>query len=292
MKKIILYGFALLLFFALPTLDANAAASTAKGDAALAQLKQRHGQFVNIVPSHVADTESEKIIIKYRVKNGQIYAPYAGNTATYKKIAQDGNLHKRLWEKFIVTVPASKRQQVTNFTVFTDGHNNDQAFVQPNDSTWKTWTLAVDYKDALDQPNNFFATLVHESAHLVSLNKKQTNNAGANCKNFTSNGVCMNKDSHLNRFYQLFWQGPIHNDWVKTGKQANQLYLKYPSSFVDQYAAASPEEDFAESFMYFVFSERPTTAKTRAEQKIAFFYKYDSMIHFRNAILTRLNSYY
>lgn len=291
MKKFLYAIIALILCALLPTTQADAAASTTKGDNALSQLNKRHGQFVNIVPSHIVDDEAQTTIIKYRVSNGQIHTPHAGNTKTHKAVAQNAKLHKQLWQQFIQTVPASKRHQVTNFTIFTDGHNNDQAYVQPNDTTWKTWTLAVDYKDALDQPNNFYATLVHETAHLVSFNKTQWNNQ-TSCSNYVSNGTCMNKHSHLNRFYQLFWQGPIYNDWVKNGKQANTLYLKYPSSFVDQYAASSPEEDFAESFMYFVFSERPANTQTRAQQKVEFFYKYDGMVHLRNAILTKLNQHY
>lgn len=291
MKKLLFAVIALILCALLPTTQADAAASSSKGDHALAQLNKRHGQFINLVPSHTMDDEPQTTIIKYRVSNDLIHTPHAGNTTTHKTTAQNAQLHHQLWNKFSQTVPLSKRLQVTNFTIFTDGHNNDLAFVQPNDTSWKTWSLAVDYKDAVDQPNNFYATLVHETAHLVSFNQKQWNN-NTSCANYVANGTCMNKNSHLNRFYQLFWQGPIHSDWLKYGKQANSLYLKYPSSFVDQYAAASPEEDFAESFMYFVFSERPTAPQTRAQQKIAFFYKYDGMIHLRNAILTKLNNHY
>lgn len=281
----------ILFLFALPISHADAAVSSSKGDNALSQLTQRHGQFVNIVPTHIVDDEAQTTIIKYRVKNGVIHTPHAGNTTNHKAVAQNAALHKQLWNDFVLAIPASKRQQVTNFTIFTDGHNNDQAYVQPNDSSWKTWTLAIDYKDALDQPNNFYATLVHETAHLVSFKTTQWTKTQS-CTNYVSNGTCMNKNSHLNRFYQKFWQGPIHQDWLKYGKQANSLYMKYPSSFVDQYAAASPEEDFAESFMYFVFSERPTTVQTRAQQKIDFFYNYDGMVHLRNAILIKLNQHY
>lgn len=281
----------ILFLIVLPISHADAAVSSSKGDNALAQLTQRHGQFVNIAPTHIVDDEAQTTIIKYRVKNGVIHTPHAGNTTNHKAVAQNAALHKQLWNDFVLAIPASKRQQVTNFTIFTDGHNNDQAYVQPNDSSWKTWTLAIDYKDALDQPNNFYATLVHETAHLVSFKTTQWTKTQS-CTNYVSNGTCMNKNSHLNRFYQKFWQGPIHQDWLKYGKQANSLYMKYPSSFVDQYAAASPEEDFAESFMYFVFSERPTTVQTRTQQKIDFFYNYDGMVHLRNAILTKLNQHY
>ena len=59
-----------------------------------------------------------------------------------------------------------------------------------------------------------------------------------------------------------------------------KLHRKYDHQFVSYYAVTSPEEDIAESFMYFIFTPKKAAINQSAE-KVAFFYEFPQLVALR-----------
>ena len=224
---------------------------------------------------------------------------------------QDAVAQENIWRAFTNIIPADQRSQVSRFVIFTDGVGNSLGAVEQMDDPHE-WMLEMDIEDASHFPI-LSTTLVHEFAHLLTMNETQmkTNfkeinlpgnsqtyeQAAAACATYYVFAGCARTDSYMNTFFQRFWPG-IYTEWLAIDNEANQntidmklelFYHKYSDQFVTQYAATSPEEDIAESFMYFVFQPQPSGA-TVAEQKYGFFYGYPELVSLRTEIRSSLCS--
>jgi len=60
---------------------------------------------------------------------------------------------------------------------------------------------------------------------------------------------------------------------------------------VTDYAVTSPEEDIAESRMFFILDPK-TAGDTIAEQKILFFYDWPELARLRDEIISRVCTYF
>ena len=69
------------------------------------------------------------------------------------------------------------------------------------------------------------------------------------------------------------------------------FYTLHAHEFVTEYATSHPTEHFAQSFMYFILSTKPS-GYTRADEKVLFFYQYSELAQLRNEILMNLEKYY
>ena len=99
-------------------------------------------------------------------------------------------------------------------------------------------------------------------------------------------------------FYKQFWPD-LYDEWASINaieddtqrdNRLSDFYQEYAGQFVSEYAATSPEEDLAESFMYFIFSPEPSR-DTISAQKIRFFYDFPELVALRDHILPNLCSY-
>ena len=170
--------------------------------------------------------------------------------------------------------------------------------------------------DLIDGGNfpDLATTVIHEFAHLLTLDDSQIttdfpvfenpdsqqiyDRESAACLNYFTFEGCSNADSYLNTFFDRFWPD-IYAEWQAIDAVTDQdlldqklsrFYQKYASQFVSEYAATSPSEDIAETFMYFIFVPRPSDT-TIADQKILFFYDYPGMVALRERILENLCTY-
>ena len=158
------------------------------------------------------------------------------------------------------------------------------AFVIPNGKNNK-WDIYVNI-NVLNQDGEkeMIFTLIHEYAHILTLNNSQVSSKNTNCDYEIQEG-CVNKKAYLYNFYNKFWKNKIKEDL----KEASEKYNKNPKAFVSEYAATNPEEDIAESFASFVFKKKPL-GNTIAEQKIMYFLSYSELIKMREAIRNNLKS--
>ena len=224
---------------------------------------------------------------------------------------KDTALQNDAWNLFTDLIPRQNRQMVVQYNVFTDGYSNTLAAVDQKHDDPSQWVLEIDIAD-LEDKDSFLFTLVHEYAHLLTLNASQvipdqesvddpTNlslpkKKAAACPTYFTGTGCSYSDSYINTFYTRFWLG-INDEWEKIDSlQYNpedstpyfdglySFYKSHQDQFVDDYATTHPTEDIAEAFAYFVFTPKPTGDSIK-EQKIAFFYEYPELVQLRENIL-------
>lgn len=223
---------------------------------------------------------------------------------------QDSAIQKEAWQIFTTLIPPEDRQMVTQYIIFTDGSENTLAAVDQTTDDLTHWLVEVDIADLEDKDALLF-TLIHEYAHLLTLNATQVavdeevhndpynlsllESKAAACPYYFDGWGCSLPNSYVHAFHQRFWVD-IDAEWEKIDalQYADDLtpyydglfnfYKLHQDQFVDDYATTHPTEDIAESFAYFVFSPRPTGISIR-DQKILFFYEYPELVELRQSIL-------
>lgn len=251
-------------------------------------------------------------LVTYSVEGDMLTEPVAGSFPTDLADEQkDVALQNSAWDLFTTLIPTHNRQMVVQYNVFTDGYSNTLAAVDQNQEDPSQWILEIDIAD-LEDKDSFLFTLVHEYAHLLTLNASQVipdqeivddpanlslqQKKAAACPAYFTGTGCSYADSYVNAFYTRFWLD-INGEWEKIDSlQYNpedskhyfdglhSFYLAHQDQFVDDYATTHPTEDIAEAFAYFVFSPRPMGDSIK-EQKIAFFYEYPELVQLRGNIL-------
>jgi hypothetical protein len=262
------------------------------------------------LPSH--DLPMEYTLATYAVEDDTItlyeMPPVPDNVEPYQ---QDTARHRELWDFVTRLVPLDYRRQVVFFVITTDGTYGTLGAVEQTDHP-ETWSLYLDILDAENFPD-LATTLIHEIAHLLTLNTNQVvtdwdvfndpwneevyARGDAACDTYFVAEGCSYPDSYLNRFFERYWQ-EIYPEWQVINQEEDEqtlenllyeFYGRYPDQFVSDYAATSPQEDIAESFLYFVLAPAPA-GETIAEQKILFFYEFPELTALRDTMRTVLCS--
>jgi len=262
-----------------------------------------------------AEELEENTLITYRVQGNQIVQPeLAAVTDDLLDFQADTAAHQKIWIYFAQLVPPDQRPYLVKYVVFTDGPEEVLAFVTPDADDPTKWLLGVDIADT-SNPEELTFTLIHEFAHLMTLNSGQVPvneevalqpdneelyaEAVAACPAYFPGEGCSEPTSYLNAFYERFW-ADIYEEWSEIDAlqyededeywaAAEEFYASREDEFVSDYAATSPEEDIAESFATFVLKPKPTGA-TLADEKVAFFYDYPELVKLRAEMSGRLYS--
>jgi hypothetical protein len=256
------------------------------------------------------EPETHKLVT-YQVHGDQITDP------KFEVVPDDlvGEQHdvkrqQEAWSLFATLIPPESRQIISQFVVITDGKDDTIAAVDYAEDDLAHWALEVDIAD-LDDKDALTFDLVHEFAHLLTLNKTQVSfdeelaknpddqtllkNKAALCSDYFTGMGCSLPDSYVNIFYKRFW-GQINAEWERIDalqykddltpyyNGLHDFYESHLDQFVDDYAATHPTEDIAESFAYFVFSPKPSGNSVK-EQKIKFFYEFPELVKLRDDIL-------
>jgi hypothetical protein len=154
-------------------------------------------------------------------------------------------------------------------------------------------------------------TLLHEFAHLLTLNASQVppslpifgdpENDGiyqselAACPQYFPGEGCSTPDSYINLFFERFWLD-LYGEWQAIDSEPDEdvyydliddFYDTYRDQFLTDYAATSPAEDIAESFAFFILSPRPDLTSI-ADEKILFFHEFPELVELRRRILNQL----
>ena len=260
-----------------------------------------------------AQLTNEFPLVTYSVEGDAIirpeYPPVPGQVAEYQ---QDVAGQQEIWRFVTDVIPADQRTWIIHFEVYTDGVGGSLGAVEQTDDP-HYWRLQVDLIDA-GSFADLSTTLIHELGHLLTLNDSQVTTdqrvflnpddervyqqAEAACSTYFVFEGCSRPDSYLNLFFSRFWTD-IYDEWLAVDQEEDRrvyeerldaFYQAYALQFVSSYAATSPTEDIAESFMYFIFSPRPS-GETIADQKVLFFYEYPEMVDLRQRILEHLCTY-
>ncbi len=287
-----------------PSLLAEMLAASEGGDAPSKSPRRRLPVIKNV-----------KILVTYQVEGDQLANPELDSVpASLRSYQQDAATQWAIWDYFTAIIPADQREIVNQYIVFTDGREEFLAAVAQDDYDPALWSLNVDILDSSDQ-KALGATLLHEFGHLLTLNTSQVvtdmnvyedpddqqayDQAAAACPQYFAAEGCSLLDSYINRFYQRFWPD-IYAQWEQINAiedddaRDERLYDFYTANrdqFVTDYAVTSPEEDIAESWVFFILDHKPA-GDTIAEQKVLFFYDWPELAGLRDEIISRTCTYF
>jgi len=238
-------------------------------------------------------------LVRYQVDgdtiSGPIYHTAPDDLESYK---QDAAAHQAIWELFTTIIPAEQRQMVDEYIIFTDGTHDLLAAVEQEEYKPDKWSLEVDIIDAKDR-KALAATLLHEFAHLVTLNINQSEPDSYVCAVDYVNPGCGQPNSYVDLFYRRFWVD-IFDEWSainaiqnddERDQKLEEFYFDHQSQFLTEYATTDTSEDIAESWTYFILVP-PPTGDTTASKKIMFFYEFPELAQLRDQITARLCGYF
>ena len=256
----------------------------------------------------VGSGDPEVILVRYDVSSGILgAAELPAVAAGLTDLQNDRATHEAIWERFTQLIPAEARQMLTTFEIFTDGLDGNVVAVSVNESDVTTWLLAVDPVDSHDLAE-LNHTLIHEFAHLLTLNNTQVpalpwdisefayDRAGGACRTYFPGEGCSLPESYINAFVTNYWLDLLAEfNAIEENSGSDEEYWDavdefgrtYRDQFDTDYAMSGPAEDIAESFVIFVLHERPTGASI-AEQKVRFFYDYPELVELRAEIRAQL----
>ena len=227
---------------------------------------------------------------------------------------RNAGLHDRLWTISRALIPDADEFRIERFILAQDGRTDTLAFVATLDDQGRSWEYGINLQDLnlLDRSvfEELLSTIIHEYAHILSLNETQVTYDSALLASYTdmemsdaeyeallveveadcnvASGVfdgeaCFMPGSYLFDFYHGFW------DWY--GEDALELafqgtlFKDYRTDFVNDYAATSPTEDFAESFAAWLMPEHGAFLITETvEDKFAFFESQPELMTLRDQI--------
>lgn len=200
--------------------------------------------------------------------------------------------HKMLWQQALKLIPDAYEPMIKQLEISSDGTDGVLASVAPISEPIKDWVLQLDHKDLMKNGKidhkSFADTVVHEFGHILTLsaNQMQENGRSVGETYETEEGITKEK-AYLNQFYQKFWKSMADQVKQLENVEDEEAYMaffdKYADHFVTEYAATSPEEDIAESFMRFVLDPKPE-GNTVADQKVKFFYQFNELVNMRDEI--------
>lgn len=177
----------------------------------------------------------------------------------------------------------------TTMSTFQTGSNEDSdtlAYVIRADRDVQRWDLAANLAHSEDQPE-LIATLVHEYAHILSLNAEQVAPLAKSCDTLDLDEGCAEADSYILEFEREFWAeyGDDAPDPTNVDDEITAaFYADHEEDFVSEYAATNVVEDFAESFMLFVLEPLPDDSDTPTARKLLFFSGYPELTEIRDRI--------
>jgi len=193
---------------------------------------------------------------------------------------------QRVWSTFeqIVT-PAYAIATIDTLQV-ADAENSDLlAYVWRQDDG-EHFGLAVNLADSGDE-SYLAGTLIHEYGHLLSLGPDQMGPRPAHCETFFYGGKCARQDAYLAGFQRAFWDGYDDAPGVDNDDEdvTADFYDAHEGDFVDEYAATSLLEDFAETFMIWVLESHPEDAPAGPiADKLAYFDGLPAFVAIRDRI--------
>jgi len=236
-------------------------------------------------------------------------------------LQQDKEKHEQLWNLFTKIIPLENRADVIEYTIFTDGDDENSAFIERYLNWPSKWILSFDIVDMfeLDEIDDYEAapTIIHEYGHILTLSSSQMRiepsliyeedekfmqifvEKEKEClPNYFAGDGCSFDGSYINAFYQEFWTD-IYPEWNEVQyieddeeyfEASDQFYEKYRDRFLTYYASASVDEDIAESWTIFVLEEKSSFQYSLAKEKMLFFYDYPELVELRKTIRENLDN--
>ncbi|GAB6414899.1 hypothetical protein bcgnr5372_07520 [Bacillus luti] len=223
---------------------------------------------------------------------------------------QDRRYHEDLWDMYRTLIPAKYRGNITEFDLITDGYDGVVAHVMPSMENPKDWTLSLDTLDSAVNIDEVMKTLIHETAHVLTLGHKQIPvneqylkafeedkdiaSYQNKCKSLFLQEGCAKESSYINQFHNSFWK-QIEQEWtekkVEESEEAQmQFFKERQDEFVSEYGTTNVAEDIADTFTAFILqdSKEVKEGTELKYKKIAFFYQFPELVKMRAEVLSGL----
>lgn len=198
--------------------------------------------------------------------------------------------HQEIWAQVVKLLDRDNRSRFADFEVFY-GENELLGYVEPmaesDLSQWKVG-LAIDLAyidDTFDKDKELTYTIIHEFAHVLSLNESQVDASSHSCSTYNPGEGCSYEESYINLFFDRFWKDIYEehqsNDVENDLDAGLDFYNKYQDHFVTEYASTNPAEDIAEVFSVFVAADNAPTGNKVKDQKVRFMYEFEELVAMR-----------
>lgn len=194
--------------------------------------------------------------------------------------------HRKYFAEVFKIFPQKYDELIKELVVFSEDSSDYDAFVQTLPPNHKHWLFAVNEADVSDYSSIENTELVvHELAHIISYDESINSSINniANCEPYFKNHGCPSASSFLRKYVDEFWSAKDlerADDLVDSEdvfSAVDHYYEKHKDEFVSDYAATSPEEDFSETFMWFVLDKKVSVG-TEASEKIDFFNRFSKFL--------------
>jgi hypothetical protein len=266
--------------------------------------------------------EDEDLVKVYLVRNNRLY-----EDKTWRLDDKTGDLsgvdftwtkdrtteEYKIWNMFAAIAGSDfVKKNIVIFETYRDVETSILGLVWRSNIQGPSWTLAIN-ANAADFGNkkwekDMAITLIHEYAHILTLNKDQIKYKRNTRNSFTcptgmgkSRIGCAYKKSYFNAYLQEFWSvddikylGTVEaeTDEKKQWTLVEKYYKAHQDDFVSQYAATRPEEDIAESFTDFILQPKPQADLKEKDRKILFFYRFPELVSLRTNIRAAVATYF
>ena len=213
----------------------------------------------------------------------------------------DSDQNQEVWQIFTDLIPVASRTDFALLKFVNDVESDTAAHVEQNLEDNTKWDMSINlsavYRDWEFDFEEWLATLIHEYAHVLTLNKSQVryypmseNDSVVtrfenNCNTNLIGEWCLYETAYLDDFIDAYWPDAEFTEAVRN--QETDAYTWNEDNFVSDYAATNPGEDIAESFTYFVLEPRDQDT-TWASKKKNFFYNYKELDSLRKQIRIEL----
>ncbi len=193
--------------------------------------------------------------------------------------------HREYFSEVFDILPYQYAKQIKRVVVFEADGSEYDAFVETIAPKHETWSYAVS-DDALEEVGTTanLELVIHEIAHIISYEAVvgEPSPSNVDCHSYFKTRGCLPGNTYLDEFVDEFWSATDLNRALSFSRASDQgdaaydYYEDHQSEYVSDYAAVSPEEDFAESFMFYILDY--DSAGSEAMDKIDFF---DSFVDLR-----------
>jgi len=159
---------------------------------------------------------------------------------------------RRIWGIAQATLPTKDLAYIHQLNLVTDGPAKTLGMVHRSTTEHDAWILSIDPAESHDVLER---TLVHELAHIFTLDEADLTAQRTGCTGTLIEIGCAHSGSALADYANRFWAGV-----AEPGTYSSD-------SFVTQYAADSVHEDLAETFMAWVYGDNAGSSTIAAKYR-------------------------
>lgn len=213
-------------------------------------------------------------------------------------------VYRELWKLVTESFPLEYRDRLRYFKLINKPEIGNAAYVEisakkRNDDLTVYFDLVLNLDDvkvgSFSQQQRSMDVIIHELGHVIAFGEDQMDYFVDDCDNFQAEDInaCSKDGSYYTYFYDEFWDDEFYENSEEFMDDEDyeiveNFYGDNKDDFVSVYSASSPDEDLAESMLYFFTEPRELDESTEKNQKINSFYKFPEMIEIRNYIQRNL----